>query len=423
MNVEHLLLSRIYAEGTTALGEALERGIGEDHFTDPVLGRVWAHVITTVEDHEALPSVTDVQMSCDTDWYPDDEVEDSLSRLIELAHEGRKYALGLESIRAFKDELKEDPSAAWNLIREKASEAEDVDVVLKPVNVHDNWVEWFDSYWEGDALTGIPTGFPTIDYATGGLQPEQLVTIIGTPKAGKSTLLLKMAHTMNTVYGKRIYFVTFEMTEHEQRQRLACMIAKVDYARLRDKTLNPLEVKALRRALGRMEDVMPDFHMATDISAGTTVAALTNQARKFDPDVVIVDGVYLMDSGVPDVQGMDPKALTAITRNLKRMAQHLRKPVVISHQALESRYAKTKGLRSGDVGYSSSFAQDSDVMLGIEHPTEDDVPERRLSIMLARAAAKRSTVIDWDWTTSTFEEVEGYEESMDEDEPWEVDDV
>jgi KaiC/GvpD/RAD55 family RecA-like ATPase len=33
-----------------------------------------------------------------------------------------------------------------------------------------------------------------MDRLTGGLQPEQLITVVGTAKAGKSSMLLKMAY-------------------------------------------------------------------------------------------------------------------------------------------------------------------------------------------------------------------------------------
>jgi replicative DNA helicase len=42
-------------------------------------------------------------------------------------------------------------------------------------------------------LTGIPTGFPTLDFVTGGFHEQQFVVLGGAPKQGKSFLMMRMA--------------------------------------------------------------------------------------------------------------------------------------------------------------------------------------------------------------------------------------
>lgn len=407
-DAEHRLLSRVFADGVPAVDEAVERGISADHFADPELGVVWNFIVDYSSEHGMLPSVDDVQFSADTNWEPS-EPEDALGRLVDLVKEARSYGLFVETLSEAKKHARRDPAAAWAIVSTGYEQASAEKGVLKPINIHEDWGRWLDDYWADPGLAGVPTGFPTIDYGTGGYQDEQLITIVGPPKAGKSTLMLKLAHYANVTYGKRIYMATFEMSADEQRRRLACMEAEVDYQQFLQKQLSPLEFKRMRKALVRLEEVTPDFHIATDISAGSTVGAIAAQVRKFDPAIVFIDGVYLMDAEVPDATSMDPRALTALTRNLKRMAQHLRKPIVITHQVLESRYSSARGIKSKDIGYSSSFAQDSDVIFGIE--ATENPAERRMSIVLARNAAPRSTMLAWDWETSMMEEIEGYSEA------------
>ena len=57
-------------------------------------------------------------------------------------------------------------------------------------------------------LLGIPTGFPTIDTVTGGLQRGQLITIVAPPKTGKTTLALQMAHNVH-LDGNVVMFQSF----------------------------------------------------------------------------------------------------------------------------------------------------------------------------------------------------------------------
>lgn len=407
-DTESRFLDRVYADGIDAVTEAVEAGISAEHFAEPALGQVWAYLADYAEEHQMLPSVDDVQFEVDTEWEPY-EPEDALGRLVDLLKKARSYGLFTASVAEAKQVVKSDPAAAWALINQGYEQASAEKGVLTPVNVHDDWGQWLDAYWAEDGLVGTPTGFPTIDYATGGYQDEQLITIVGAPKAGKSTLMLKMAHFANVTYGKRVYMATFEMSADEQRRRLACMEAEIDYSAFLQKRLSPKEFARLRKVLVQLEEVMPDFIIGSDITAGSTIGALAAQIRKYDPHVVFVDGVYLMDAEVPDAHGMDSKALTTLTRNLKRLAQRLQKPLVISHQVLESRYSARQGIKTKDIGYSSSFAQDSDVILGVE-ATENPM-ERRMSIVAARNAALRSTMLAWDWETSTMEEIEGYSET------------
>lgn len=385
----------------------VDNGITVAFFEDEDNADVFTWVLEHWAEYGKVPALDTLQAKFD--WDPC-AVDETLIYYVDELREARRYAIThegfLEAHKLLKDrKTKEAISLLGNAITQAALEVS----ALRDIDLHDGWEEWFDSYMDSPETDGIPTGFPTIDMATGGYRPENLITIIGTPKAGKSTLLLALANAA-VLYGKRVMFVSFEMSAIEQQERYYAMVGQVDYEGLRQKKLGRADTLRLKTAL-RQRDAYPPFIMATDITAGVTVAALQAKVQQYNPDIVIVDGVYLMDSGVPDVSDMDPKALTALTRDLKRMAQRLRKPVVISHQALESRYSRKAGLRSKDVGYSSSFAQDSDTMIGIEWVGEsEDDATRRISIMLARNAVNRSARIDWDWTTSTFLEMEGVEE-------------
>jgi hypothetical protein len=56
------------------------------------------------------------------------------------------------------------------------------------------------------------------------------------------------------------------------------------------------------------------------------------------------------------------------------------------------------------IGYSSSFFQDSDVILGLE-PVEDSDYTRNLRVVQSRNAAPEETTITWIWDTGCFHDV------------------
>jgi len=92
--------------------------------------------------------------------------------------------------------------------------------------------------------------------------------------------------------------------------------------------------------LNAMENEHP-FHLVDAVN-GITVSALSAKIEQLKPDIVFVDGVYLM---LDDLTGEmnTPQAITNITRALKRLAQKIDKPIVITTQTLLGKMRAGKG--------------------------------------------------------------------------------
>ena len=147
----------------------------------------------------------------------------------------------------------------------------------------------------------------------------------------------------------------------------------------------------------------------------TTVSALAAQVQERQPAILFVDGVYMMDDEYGEPKG-SPQALTNITRGLKRLAQKFNIPVVATTQVLAWKLSNrsNRAITADSIGYSSSFAQDSDLILGVE--SDPDSPENQsiVRVVLARSAPRGQVTVNWDWSTMTFSEV-GSDEDDDDD--------
>lgn len=251
-----------------------------------------------------------------------------------------------------------------------------------------------------DGMRGVPTGFITLDRATQGYQAGQLVTLVGLPKAGKSTamLLSAMAAWMN---GQKPVFFTFEMSNEEQVERLDAIHAGVSHHRLRNGTLLDEEWEKLEKSLATIAE-MPPFFFSADTMATTTITGVQGKIDSLKPDIVFVDGVYLMDDEQGEPQ-RSPQALSHITTGFKRMAQNNEIPVAISTQALAWKTGKKSGLTGDSIGYSSSFLQDSDVVIGVESTDNDEI--NKMKILRARNCPPLEVFIHWNWATGVFEEL------------------
>jgi replicative DNA helicase len=197
--------------------------------------------------------------------------------------------------------------------------------------------------------------------------------------------------------GKVPMFQSFEMTNHEQSQRHDAIRANLSAKNLRIGKLNTQEEERYIDMLEEMKTVHP-FHLVDAVN-GLTIDTLVAKAEQIKPDILFVDGVYLMLDQVTG-EANTPQALTNITRGLKRVAQVLNIPVVITTQTL---LWKMKGgkVSADSIGYSSSFFQDSDVILGLEQIEQDD-KRRNLRVVQARNCGPSETTITWDWDTGCF---------------------
>jgi RecA-family ATPase len=148
--------------------------------------------------------------------------------------------------------------------------------------------------------------------------------------------------------------------------------------------------------------VAKPFHFVDAVS-GLTVDSLIAKAEQLNPDILFVDGVYLMLDQVTG-EANTPQALTNITRGLKRVAQKLDIPVVITTQTL---LWKMKGgkVSADSIGYSSSFFQDSDVILGLD-AVEDDEELRMLRVVQSRNSGPAETAITWKWDKGCFHDAD-----------------
>jgi hypothetical protein len=223
-----------------------------------------------------------------------------------------------------------------------------------------------------------------------------LVTVIAPPKTGKSQICLQMAENVHAA-GLVPMFQSFEMNNHEQTQRYLSLSSHISNARFRRGKLQAAEEDRLLRRLDDLKTEKP-FHLVDAVN-GLTIDALMAKAEQLNPDILFVDGVYLMLDQVTG-EANTPQALTNITRGLKRVAQKLNIPIVISTQTL---LWKMKGgkVSADSIGYSSSFFQDSDVILGLE-PVEEDDEIRLLKVVQARNCPPSETSITWRWDTGCF---------------------
>lgn len=332
-------------------------------------------------------------------------VDDTIDYLLDQLIEYRKRQKAIEVVQDAANAISGgDHNLAVEVMSRGIAQIEDdavnnaseIDIT---VNATDRFNDYLNIKTRPGGLLGMATGFKTMDQATAGLQPGQLVVVIAPPKTGKSVLCMQVAINIHED-GFVPMFQSFEMSNVEQKNRHDAMRAQISHGRLIRGALKTSEEVRYQKALERME-TMHKFYLSDAVSA-TTVSGLAAKIEKLQPDVVFVDGVYLM---MDEISGEvnNSIALTNITRSLKRLAQKTQKPIVISTQVLL--WKMKKGNVSADsIGYSSSFFQDADVIFGLQRHDETDDSSRLLRIVASRNSGPAETDLLWDWEHGKFQE-------------------
>lgn len=395
------LLSR--AIRTRDITPLLEAGVTDDWFFVDENRQVWRFLRQHWTRYQEVPTSVTVVDNFPT--YRLLAVDDTLEYLVDQLVEYRKRQHAITVIQDASEAIASgDHNVAISvlsqgvakLIDEGARESNDIDLTN---NATKRFEEYTHIKTRPNGLIGFATGFKTIDEATAGLQPGQLITIIAPPKTGKSVLAMQMAVNVHRD-GFVPMFQSFEMTNLEQQQRHDSMRSRIAHSRLIRGALTPAEEARYMDELKAMES-MHKFYLTDSVSA-MTVTGLAAKIEKIRPDIAFVDGVYLMTDEVTG-ESNSPQALTNITRNLKHLAMAKKIPIVISTQVLLWKMKKRQ-VSADAIGYSSSFYQDSDVILGLQKQDEEDDTSRELRIVASRNCGPATSDLLWDWEAGKFEE-------------------
>ena len=404
MNNESKLLSKVIEERN--LGFILEQGVTDTWFVDEVDKRIFKFLRDHYAEYQECPSLEVVKDNFPT--YQLLPVQDNIQYFIDKLIENRRKATIIETLGSALTAVEkgQDHESALlamergiiSLEEQGLTRSNDLEVTAAAKSAK----EEYEFRKANPGLLGYATGFPTIDASTSGLQPEQLVVIVAPPKTGKSTLALQIATNVHLA-GKVPMFMSFEMSNAEQKSRYYAMRAGISHRRLMTGTLTDEEEQKYYSIVNSIQD-MSDKFWFVDSTSGQTVSAIASKIQSKNPDIVFIDGAYLLiDEQTGEAN--TPQAITNITRSLKRLAQKIKRPIVISTQALAWKM-RGGNVTADSIGYSSSFHQDADVIFGLQKVDENIDDMRLLRVIASRNSGFTEASLTWDWNTGAFREMD-----------------
>jgi replicative DNA helicase len=216
---------------------------------------------------------------------------------------------------------------------------------------------------DGKHVTGLATGFTTLDQLTCGLQNGEMIVIAGRPSMGKTALALNIAENLGVVEKTPVGIFSLEMGQQQLAERFLCSVSQVESQLVRKGILSTDHYRRLVDACG----ILSAAPIYIDDTSTLTPLELRAKARRLKSQhairCVIIDYLQLMHLGTSRVESRQQE-ITTISRYLKALARELNIPVVVLSQLNRSPEGREDHLpRMSDLRESGSIEQDADVVI------------------------------------------------------------
>jgi replicative DNA helicase len=223
-------------------------------------------------------------------------------------------------------------------------------------------------------ITGVPSGFPSLDKLTYGWQPTDLIILAARPSVGKTAFALNLARSA-ALSAKKPYPVAFfslEMSAGQLVQRILSAESEIWLEKISRGKLEEHEMKQLyKKGIERLSNA-PIF---IDDSAALNIFELRAKCRrlknKHNIGLIIIDYLQLMSGGGDNKNGNREQEISKISRDLKGLAKELQVPIIALSQLsreVEKRKEGAKIPQLSDLRESGAIEQDADMVMFLYRP-------------------------------------------------------
>lgn len=217
-------------------------------------------------------------------------------------------------------------------------------------------------------LTGIPTGFRSIDKTISGLQPSNLIIIAARPAMGKTafvqTMLLNIAKAGYPVGLISLEMSADELTDRTLKQHFA-MASSVTAQELASGCFNRSDLANITKQTAQLPYYIEDSQYSlSDIR--TTARILV---RERNVKVIAIDYLQLVNNTSVNRNASRENEVASVSRTLKALAKELKVPIVALAQLnrqLANRNDPVPQL--SDLRESGSIEQDADLVAFLHRP-------------------------------------------------------
>jgi replicative DNA helicase len=232
-------------------------------------------------------------------------------------------------------------------------------------------------------ITGVPSGFPSLDKITYGWQPTDLIILAARPAVGKTAFALNLARSaaLHPTRPTGVALFSLEMSASQLVTRILSAeseiwLEKISRGKLEEYEMKQLYAKGIQR--------LTQAPLFIDDTAALNIFELRAKCRrlknKHNIGMIIIDYLQLMSGGGEKNTNREQE-ISMISRSLKQLAKELGVPIIALSQlsrAVESRKDGNKIPQLSDLRESGAIEQDADMVMFIYRPEYYDINQNEM---------------------------------------------
>jgi replicative DNA helicase len=265
--------------------------------------------------------------------------------------------------------------------------------------------------------TGVSTDLAELDKYLK-LQKGCLYYIGGRPGVGKTALALHLLK-LKDICNRKTIFISLEMSQDQLIARLLCSVSGIDYANIKDRSLDEAPIKVVEKIVDAAEKLEALNITLVDKGVSDIASAVSLCKNILDHQgelgMIVIDYLQLMKGSSQNKNQIREQEVSEISRSLKLLAKECDCPVVCLTQVnreAEKRQDKRPGL--SDLRESGSLEQDADAVLMLYredyYAKEFSVDAGQLEIIVAknRHGSLGTAKVKYDRNTQTISNLDSF---------------
>lgn len=251
-------------------------------------------------------------------------------------------------------------------------------------------------------LSGVPSGFPSLDRITRGWQKSDLIILAARPSVGKTALALNLARNAAVDHHMPVAFFSLEMSALQLVMRLMTTESGFSADKLKGGTkIEPYEWPELEARLASLSKAPLYIDDTPSIPLMEFRTKVKRLVKSKDVRLVVVDYLQLIQGPV-ELRGLREQEVAAISRTLKATAKELEIPIIALSQLSRNAVQRTGGTgkpQLSDLRESGAIEQDADMVIFIHRPDYlglSDTPEGKEITQIIIAKHRNGEVADLD---------------------------
>lgn len=236
---------------------------------------------------------------------------------------------------------------------------------------------------KNEDITGVPSGFPSLDKVTYGWQSTDLIILAARPAVGKTAFALNLARSaaLHPTKPTGVALFSLEMSAGQLVQRILSAeseiwLEKISRGKMEEHEMKQLYQKGIQK--------LAQAPIYIDDTAALNIFELRAKCRRLkntsDIGLIIIDYLQLM-SGTGERNSNREQEISTISRSLKGLAKELQVPIIALSQLsreVEKRKDGNKMPQLSDLRESGAIEQDADMVMFLYRPEYYDITENEM---------------------------------------------